>query len=427
MLSTLMMLTAMIIQSQSPLLTDDEWIAEGWEITNRETYAISDYVEPYAVTENGIVKYFVELCFTEEGEFRAGIKGDHKVVIIDEDLTSNFVEIPQLSEISISALNNFVYVLGNLYSTNNSVYERLIGAIEHMYTLDYPVIWVIDMEGSIAGVGGSTITFLDIDGNEIIRQDYPYRGLPTIANWAFARNGNLLITMESFDNQITAYDMSGNHLWDLHVDLRGGLMPLAVSDNGNTICITITLNGCIVVDKQGNIVMHVLGDNDYMQIESIDISPNGEYAAITAFQCIPRAETGKEQLYFVDIISESVSQIPLGSFSEVYSPQVMGISDDGYILSGLNHRDVTIHRGGIVERRVALLDNQGDYIWISDSTDLDDILVVLASQVQPLSSFIDALYGFEECIYSNNDVIRLAYVDLTTGNIVILSISEIDE
>ena len=424
-----MLVILMSFQSQMFFDSEDEWIAEGYEIVTELRYRISDYVDPYSTNENGVDQYFVEMCFDPDGDFKVGIQGSNNLVLIDAG-TPGPISVPIIPGIEIRNIQNLIFVLSKYYSSDFGTFNKFISTIEYLSTRECPISWMMNSSGYITCADGSRIAFYDIDGHEMHSEHFPYNthgGLPSLLNWSCARDGNLIVVTLLQENLVRAYDMCGNCLWEYQLDVQGGLMPVTVSDNGSTVCVSTTLNGCIILDNRGNPLISILNDDEYMSVESIGLSPNGEYTAITAMQCSPGAEPGDALLYLINISSETIEVTLLDSFSENYSPQVMDVTDDGLILCGLNRvSGDTGHRRGITDRRLAVIDRDGNYVWVSDITTMDSVIIESDNAVQPLSSYLNSIYGFKGTIYSNS-IIEIGYLDLITGDIVRKSFSEIGE
>lgn len=407
MLNALMMLTAMIIQLQSPLLSDDEWVAEGWEITDRETYSILDYVEPYSVTDNGISEYFMELCFTEEGEFRAAIAGENEVVFFSDVGSRYSVTIPQYRNISLSP-NNFLAVASD-YGNNQYLINAMDEVVSQLDITHFFFTWFVNNSSQITGIGRNSLVFCDNHGEILNVQEFDYTtGRPTFVQWSNASEGNMIVVLNGIEYLIEAYSVSGELLWSLNFPYASaGTVPLAVSADGSCTAVSQSGNGFIVLNADGEIIDHYL-ENYYLF--SLDVSPEGNCVAASA----SRNTRGKPELYVFNIQDGTSSQIEIPS--EQWLPSVRSVTDDGTLLCGYNHANSNSDWRTINGRRLALYDNTGNLQWTSVIYDANEVNNRNIKNCYTLPVQINARFAGQ--IISCIDGYRLCYFNPVIGEIV---------
>jgi len=407
----------MLSQSQAPLLTNEEWIADGWEITSRETYTISDYVEPYSVTENGISEYFIELCFTEEGEFRAGIAGENRAVFISESGSIHSMEIPDYSDISLFPHNNFAVTSKCVNMMNGEWEHFFVDAKNQTITqinLLRPIFsWIMDMDGHVVGIGGLTLAFYATDGNLIHLEEYQYDIVSTIVQWAYSGD-NVLVVMNLDELAIIAYDMLGNKLWETIPEISTGTVPLAVSSEGRFTVAFNSPDGCILLNEHGSIIDYFIKGNLAL---SLAVSPNGDYVASSSTPLVEQRQRGLPELAVFNVQNRTSTQIEIDS--EYWLPSVRSISDDGTLLCGYKLID-GYNDWDISGQRLVLYDNAGNTLWATKIY-RNNVIRTNAIDVYTYSRNINL--GFTNCINLFNGGYQLSYLDLISGKITIFNIN----
>jgi len=190
---------------------------------------------------------------------------------------------------------------------------------------------------------------------------------------------------------------------------------MKISDNGEVVGATATRNGYVLLNRDGQLISHVLDDPSKWQVESSALSPNGRFAALTAspLSTDTMAET---QLFLVDIRTCAVSQINLNGFATSLTPNVVDISQNGYILCGLFERENSNDRSESLYGTI-VLDPSGELVWASDRSETTSSLIDTSTPVLPMMSIYDAAYGYNGTIRSSNNSISLAYLDINNGYI----------
>lgn len=402
-----------VSQPQLPFEDDNEWVAEGWEIIRMETYDIADYVEPYSVIDR-TEDYFVDFSISEKGSLAVLIGGKMQTRLIYENKE---LDISELTSTSPLLVLNLAYYFLNSIETDpemNNFWE-LVGSISSIRDAGVQLTIATNCDGILVGISGFCAIVFDESENASILFDYFDHTMQRISNWGIARNGNLLVLARYRENCLSAYDMSGNHLWNYSLDLSGGTMPMKISDNGEVVGATATRNGYVLLNRDGQLISHVLDDPSKWQVESSALSPNGRFAALTAspLSTDTMAET---QLFLVDIRTCAVSQINLNGFATSLTPNVVDISQNGYILCGLFERENSNDRSESLYGTI-VLDPSGELVWASDRSETTSSLIDTSTPVLPMMSIYDAAYGYNGTIRSSNNSISLAYLDINNGYI----------
>lgn len=408
MLSIILLLSTMIIQSQSPLLTSEEWVAEGWDITDRVTYNISDYVEPYSINENGIAEYFVELCFTEEGEFRAAIAGENEVVFFSDVGLRHSVIIPEYRNISLSP-NNFLAVVSD-YGNNQYLIDGIDESVSQLDITAFHFDWFINNNSQITGIGRNSITFCNRGGDIVRIQDYQNSGRPTFVQWGNASEGNLIIVINGIEYLIEAYSISGGLHWSFDfLYASAGTVPLAVSADGSCSAVSQSSNGFIVLNAGGEIFAHCL-ENYY--VLSLVVSPEGNYIAATVAARDEHSNLKLPELYLFDVQNNLLKRIEFDS--RHWLPSVCSIAADGSLLCGFNHNDGEY--GNLIRgRRYVLYDISGAIIWESSTSITEDIVINSIMRYMPYGI---SNKGFVNSVMCTDVGYQLCYMDPINGEIV---------
>ena len=402
MLNALLMVTAMIIQLQSPLLTDDEWLADGWEITNRETYTISDYVEPYSVNENGVAEYFMDMCFTEEGEFKWAVAGNDEIVFLTEHGSENTFPIPNnIRDISIAPEADYAVISD--YDRNHYVAEGARGSINPIDTDEFIFKWFIYEDNGLVGVGENSIVFCNYDGEISRIRNYDHStGLPTFVNWTFAQDAGIALLMNGIDCILEAYDLTGNQIWEMYfLEASGGTKPMTISENGECVAVSLGLNGVRIITENGTRTRHIL--EDYQTI-SLQLSPKGVYLAVV----VSRMENGileTPELYIYDVEMDLLALLEF-DFRNVL-PSVCAVTDNRSVLCGFNNNDCNDPYYNVLSRRFVLFDETGTAIWASKCNSR------VSKQAEPVMRYMPyglTNKGFVCSILHNNDSYRIGYL-----------------
>lgn len=427
MLSMLLVFTAITMQLQSPLLMNEEWVAEGWQITNRVEYRLSNYVEPHSISRYGTPQYFIELSVTEEGKFRIGLAGGNEVVFINDDGSTKSMVIPDYSDIYLFP-NHYFGAANNCIHAMNRQWESFFVDIQSQEIIPVDVSslrfggtrfdWFMDQYGRIGGVEISNLVFFNTDGAMVNHEEYQYDIMVSrIPNWAIG-NGNTLIAMNMDDLALIAYDLLGSRLWEIPFpEVTAGTAPLAVSNDGTCTAASKVTNGIIILDEAGAIVNHLL-ENYYTL--SLTVSPEGQYVAGVFTPRLERGVRGMPEMHVFNLRSGSSMEIEL--ISDEWLPSVRRITDDGALFCGYNLIN-GYNDWDISGRHLVLFDEFGNIIWTSN------MFYNAEFNSKNIARCTSYPYGintsFADYLVSTEDGYRLAYMDPVLAEIVILELSKI--
>jgi len=406
------------IQPQQLFNIDHEWLDSGWELKDRITYPITDYVDPYSVNSAGVPEYFVEMCFSDTGEFRCAIAGKEEVVFLSEYGEMHSATLPDFRNIFL--FPDHIAAIACDTENRNYLIHGISGSSECFLESDeFFFRWYISDDGNIAGIGRNSLVFYDSDGMFVSSDEHEITYLPTFVQWTNAASANRIFVLNMIDTLIESYDSAGNIIQRIdHPWASGGIVAFDVSDNGQTIAVSLGSKGIRVFtdgDTNGRILLE-----DHLTA-SIGVSPSGEFISFSATSFDSDQEPIQTGLNLYDISSSDITTIPFDE--QNWYPCVLQVMDDGSILGGFYESGGGYGYNSYNAVRFVLFDSNGTPIWISAVYPLDQIVAKLPGRARRY----DTGGRLVAATYKDETMCRICYWEPTDGGISVITISSEQE
>jgi len=403
-----------VSQPQLPFEDDNEWVAEGYEVVNEQTYRISDYVDPYDKDENGVDQYFIDMCFNDEGYFSCAIAGSNEVCFLNEDSSYLSVSINHYRDIAM--IPDECIAVASDFSNYNFLILGKDTVIKPISFNSFVLSWFLTASDGFIGIGEHTVVFCNHNGQVIESREYRDTGTSVFSQWQFAQESGIAVLMNSYDMLLEAYDLDGDQLWELTFpEASGGTKPMAVSENGETVAVSLGLNGVRIITDNGTRFRDIF-ESKY--VLSIQVSPRGEYVGAVVAVTDGNSRLGPPEIYTYDVGRDEYTSININT--QAIMPSICSVTGDGTILIGLNFVSGERSYSNVSSRRFALFDSLGDLVWVSESNQGDNALVHPIMRFMPYGltnkGFIHSIREYDNnyqigYLIPYSDTIRYIYIE----------------